>query len=401
MSNFVQVRFGQPLFLTLLSLAHTANGWMQRRQGHANGLTLLHQADTFLKQHNNVGEQSSGCTFQVAAHVNAPGLAASPEGFMDANQQNVIWQRKEVMVVESRLGSLQQRYLVFNLPDGSCHEQAEQACTPATDSRRPTNSSNGAFVQEGRCSPCLVSAGAAPPLTYIRSMLGGALSALANIKPLPSADRFLAIGLGSGALPLWAAQNFPGVTVEAVDLSPDVVAAAPCFGIQNDTLVLHVGDGRTFLAQQAEGIYDAIFIDAFDDRRTIPQCLSTFEFFEMVEKKLKPEGGVMALNVAGGSNVQDLVAAVQATFMHVVVGVAQGETNHVIVASQMELDASGNPSKSSDADASQTSDPAGSHLDAEAIHHLAQWARESEFVAADRVSSMVLHDADILGGCST
>merc|ERR1719240_676719 len=104
---------------------------MQRRQGHANGLTLLHQADTFLKQHSNVREQSSGeqsseCTFQVAAHVNAPGLEASPEGFMDANQQNVIWQRKEVMVVESRLGSLQQRYLVFNLPDGSCHEQAEQ-----------------------------------------------------------------------------------------------------------------------------------------------------------------------------------------------------------------------------------------------------------------------------------
>jgi len=360
---------GQPLFVLLIFLFHTANGWMLKHQGH----TFLKQQDTFRGQ---------GCTFQVAAHVNMNGFETSKEGMVDSSQQHVIFQGREVMVVETTpKDGVRQRYLVFHVSDGSCHEQAEQACSvPEGD----TNGTSVALDKGGSCPICVVPAAAPPPLNYIRSMLGGGISALANMKIMSSADRFLAIGLGSGALPLWAARNFPGVTVEAVDLSEDVVAAAPCFGIQNDTLALHVADGRSFLDHQPEGTYDVIFIDAFDDRRTIPQCLGTLEFFEMVGRKLKPEGGVMALNVAGGSDVQDLLASIQPSFMHISVGSARDESNHVILASQMQIDPSGHTQ--SDTDASQT---------------LAAWVRESKFVAVERVSSTASHDADILGGCAS
>lgn len=368
------------LFVLLVSFFSEANGRIRKQKGQ-----------TFLKQYATVRNQE--CDFEAAAHVNAPGLADSGESVVEANQKDVIWQRGEVMVVEtvpkhaedSTLGAAQQRYLVFHLSDGSCHEQAEQICLVSQqEGQGPTNGTSVAPNNEGRCSSCVVPADAAPPLGYIRSMLGGALSSLANSGCLSSADRFLAVGLGSGALALWAARNFPGVTVEAVDLSSDVVSAAHCFGIQNDTLALHVADGRQFLAQQPEGAYDVIFIDAFDDRRTIPQCLSTVEFFELVGRKLKPEGGVMSLNVAGGSKLQDVLASVQSTFMHISVGSAKGETNYVILASQTEL----NPSARGSSDAAASSQA------------LASWAKESEFVGADRVASAASRDADILGGCA-
>lgn len=288
------------------------------------------------------------------------------------------------------LGLLQQRYLVFHLPDGSCHEQAEQVCMVST-AERQRHSNGPSLVSSSEdasrvtldCASCVVPADAVPPLGYIRSMLGGALSSLANAGSLSSTDRFLSVGLGSGALALWAGRNFPGVTVDAVDLSADVVAAAHCFGVGNSTISLHVADGRKFLDRQPEGTYDAIFIDAFDDRRTIPKCLSTVEFFELVEKKLKPASGVLSLNVAGGSNVQDLLASVQATFMHVSLGSAEGETNVVILASQTEVKPWSIRSLSSHNAQSLTS-----------------WANDAGFIVADRISTRASRDADIPGGCA-
>lgn len=368
-------------FVLCLILLNRADRVMRKQQGHV-----------FLQQNEVAADQV--CTFEVAAHVDGNGVATSSEHSVDASQKNIIWQGSEVMVVKSTSdgeessGSFDHRYLAFRLPDGSCHEQAEQTCLVSMgESPLPTNRTDVASDKEGHCPPCEVPASAAPPLNYIRSMLGGTLSALGTMKALSSADRFLAIGLGSGALPLWAAQNFPGVKVEAVDLSAEVVLAAPCFGINSKTLGLHVADGRAFLAKQPEGTYDAIFVDAFDDQRSIPQCLSTLEFFEMVGRKLKPDGGVMALNAVpggGGSNIKDLIAAIQATFMHVSVGTANGETNRLILASQMELDTTGAP-KSADDDAA---------------HTVAEWARKGEFVVQDRVGQKPSSDAEVLGGCA-
>lgn len=346
---------------------------MQKQRGYA-----------FLRQHDAVQDQQ--CEFWGASHRHFANLPASAE-VIHATNRNVIWQKGEVMVVEkppkpgneSSSGSLHQRYLVFHLPDGSCHEQAEQVCV--TSSEAQTHSNDTSDVPD--CTSCIVPAHAVPPLGYIRSMLGGALFSLANTGSLSSADRFLAIGLGSGALALWAGRNFDGVTVDVVDLSSNVVAAARCFGLQNDRLSLHVADGRAFLDGQADGTYDAIFVDAFDDQRAIPQCLSTVEFFELVGRKLKPEDGVMALNVAGGSNVQDLLPSVQATFMHISLGSAEGETNVVILASQTELDTSSTQASSSGT--AQT---------------LSSWAKDGGFIAADRISSAASRDADVLGGCT-
>jgi len=364
------------------SFVHRANGRIQRQRGHA-----------FLQQHKAIQDQA--CEFWAASHEHFPGLPASAEG-VHASQRNVIWQRGEVMVVGKMLqigngkllGLLQQRYLVFHLPDGSCHEQAEQVCMVSTEERQqhsngPSLVSSSEGASRVDCTSCVVPADAVPPLGYIRSMLGGALSSLANAGSLSSADRFLSIGLGSGALALWAGRNFPSVTVDAVDLSADVVAAAHCFGVGNSTISLHVADGRKFLDRQPEGTYDAIFIDAFDDRRTIPQCLSTVEFFELVAKKLKPASGVLSLNVAGGSNVQDLLASVQATFVHVSLGSAEGETNVVILASQTEVKPWSVRSLSSPTAQSLTS-----------------WVNDAGFIVADRISTRASRDADILGGCA-
>nr|MBA3476714.1 fused MFS/spermidine synthase [Actinomycetota bacterium] len=90
----------------------------------------------------------------------------------------------------------------------------------------------------------------------------------------------------------------PAVQVDAVELDPEVVAAAyKYFELPRDPrLKVEVEDGRRFLAGN-EGRWDVIIVDAFYSD-SIPFHLATREFLELVRSRLAP-GGLVAANIIG------------------------------------------------------------------------------------------------------
>jgi precorrin-6B methylase 2 len=251
------------------------------------------------------------CPGSYAAHLRSRRLSASRQIcqfgiYRDgqtrndiASDSNVVFRSNDVLVVQEG----PQRIMIFLRNGGQdgtskepyCHEQAEIACGDASSrpnrkvllqSQQDGNSSAACSMRQA-CSPA-----SNPDLSYIRSMLGGAIvSRKGEIK------RVASIGLGAGTIPLFWSRMQPNTTVEAIDISADVIAAAPCFGVRQSTrLQLIQKDGRKYIESQPDGSYDVIFVDAFDNLDVIPACLKTVEFFQMVSKKLAP-GGVLSMNV--------------------------------------------------------------------------------------------------------
>jgi spermidine synthase len=218
------------------------------------------------------------------------------------------------------------RYLVSFAGDGRCYEQAEVTC--AQDGN--TSSSESSSGACSGASLCHRTGGGDALLSYLKSMAGGAL---ANGPPESTA----VLGFGSGALSAWLADTFPDVTVDSVDLNADVIAAAPCFGVNpSNRLSLIVQDGRSFL-EGSSGGYSAIFVDAFDGSGHMPGCMATSEFFALARDKLRSDGGVLAVNLGLEEDTSPIVAAIKKAFLNVAVGHAPHETNTIVIASQMDL----------------------------------------------------------------
>jgi spermidine synthase len=110
----------------------------------------------------------------------------------------------------------------------------------------------------------------------------------------PDAKRMLLIGLGGGSIPKKLNKEFPNLVIDAIELDPEVIRVAKeHFNVaENKNLQLHAQDGRLFLAR-TQNQYDIILLDAyFTD--TMPFHLATKQFFELAQKKLAPNGIVVA-----------------------------------------------------------------------------------------------------------
>lgn len=110
----------------------------------------------------------------------------------------------------------------------------------------------------------------------------------------PDAKNMLLIGLGGGSIPKKLNQVFPHLVVDAVELDPEVIKLAKeYFHLkESKNLRLHAQDGRLFLTRTKEQ-YDIILLDAyFTD--AMPFHLATRQFFELAQRKLTPNGIIVA-----------------------------------------------------------------------------------------------------------
>ncbi len=120
----------------------------------------------------------------------------------------------------------------------------------------------------------------------------------------PDGDRALVIGLGVGMVPGWYVQR--GVTVDVVDIDPDVVdLARRYFGFETNGEVF-IQDARAFLARPGED-YDYILLDVFNGDVT-PGHLLSREALALVAARLD-EGGVLALNLIGSLGSDNFMTA--------------------------------------------------------------------------------------------
>lgn len=154
--------------------------------------------------------------------------------------------------------------------------------------------------------------------------------------------KVLLIGLGGGTISRQYLSFFKNISIDAVELDPEVVKAAKqFFDLADQKINIHIADGRSFLAQ-TKSTYDLLVVDAYAQQIYIPFHLTTQEFFQETKRHLK-EQGILAMNVNAVSLDSDLLYGILQTLRSVypytyVASLGEG-FNWLVVASRDSLDA--------------------------------------------------------------
>lgn len=129
-------------------------------------------------------------------------------------------------------------------------------------------------------------------LAYTRAMMGGLLF-------VPEPQDVLMVGLGGGSLAKFIRKQRPATRITAVEISPQVVAAARNhFEVPDDdgTFEVIVGDGVEYVFNHP-GVANLILLDGFDAGNQV-ESLATLAFYKACKRALKP-GGVLVVNLWG------------------------------------------------------------------------------------------------------
>jgi len=145
----------------------------------------------------------------------------------------------------------------------------------------------------------------------------------------------LILGMGTGTYAKQCERYFEGVTVEGVEIDPEITKLAHTYFELPESVPVTTYDGRAFL-EASDQKYDVIMVDAYQDI-TIPFQMSSTEFFTQVKNHLNT-GGVMVINLNMRSNqegnindyLSDTIAHVFGTVKTVDV---LGSTNREVFAS--------------------------------------------------------------------
>ena len=147
-------------------------------------------------------------------------------------------------------------------------------------------------------------------------------------------QRALMIGLGGGTIPNFLRKHWPELTIDIVDIDPDVVRVAKeYFGFREDSRMrVYVDDGRRFI-ERCRTPYDLILLDAFGPENT-PYALTTREFLQGVRRALTPQGAVVANLFSRDWNAlyDSMVRTYQEVFDDIYVFDVENAGNNILVA---------------------------------------------------------------------
>ncbi|MFC7204838.1 spermidine synthase [Haloferax namakaokahaiae] len=107
-------------------------------------------------------------------------------------------------------------------------------------------------------------------------------------------DRVLFVGGGGFTGPRVFLDKYPNVTVDVVEIDPEVVSTAKrYFGVEeSERLNIYTTDGRQYLEETNE-TYDVIVLDAYRKDK-VPFELTTVEFMQLTSQRLDDDGVLVA-----------------------------------------------------------------------------------------------------------
>jgi len=135
----------------------------------------------------------------------------------------------------------------------------------------------------------------------------------------PRISRVLFIGGGGFTGPKQFLRDYPNVTVDVVELDPEVISVAEQYfavNASNPRLHIYTDDGRIFLQHTAQR-YDLIVLDAYS-RSYVPFHLMTLEFFKLVESHLTDNGTVISNLISGIATDNDQLLTAEVNTMYAV-----------------------------------------------------------------------------------
>ncbi len=129
----------------------------------------------------------------------------------------------------------------------------------------------------------------------------------------------LFVGGGGFSGPKSFLDTYPDVKIDVVEIDPDVIdVAKKYFSLSSDSSRLGIfnEDARSFLSNTYQK-YDLIVLDAFS-KSYVPFHLMTLEYFEILDKRLTPDG-IIVSNLIGtlSGDTSDLLRAVYKTMSQV------------------------------------------------------------------------------------
>jgi spermidine synthase len=148
------------------------------------------------------------------------------------------------------------------------------------------------YTGEGRARQSAIYPGRPMHLEHEYTRVG-----MIGLALIPLDGRILFVGLGGGAMPMYARQIMPRAYIDVVEIDPVIVDVAQrYFGfVTDERMIVHTGDGRAFIENAPPGTYDLIVLDAFSDDE-VPYSLTTRQFLSAVDTALAP-GGVVVSNL--------------------------------------------------------------------------------------------------------
>jgi spermidine synthase len=148
---------------------------------------------------------------------------------------------------------------------------------------------------------------AAVPMDYVRV----ALAAMAHADRV---DRLLMLGLGAGTFTTAAHRALPGISIDAVELSPVVVRIArEFFGLPDaPDYRIHLADGWAFLGR-SEASWDVIFLDVYVEETT-PDLMLSRQAYSLVKRRLSAGGAVIVNLAVEGEEEDRSLTALAAVF---------------------------------------------------------------------------------------
>ncbi len=148
------------------------------------------------------------------------------------------------------------------------------------------------------------------------------------------------IGLGGGIIANQLHYFHSGISVDAVEIDPKVIAIAKEYFALTDQTRVYNQDGRIFL-NFTNRKHDIIIVDAFTQQIYIPFHLTTENFFRQAKQNLNVNG-LLAINLASASDSSKLLRSVTntllASFKNVYRIKIPGTKNSVIIASDGDVD---------------------------------------------------------------
>lgn len=132
--------------------------------------------------------------------------------------------------------------------------------------------------------------------------------------------RVLSIGLGGAELPQYLLRRCPGLRIETVELSEQVISTAlNFFGLRESQhkfggrISVEQADALAAVEQRANSAYDVVLVDCFNGQGSVPETCRSRRFAEQIRRVLRPSG-IMLQNIwANAPGSPDVAAAFQAT----------------------------------------------------------------------------------------
>ena len=141
---------------------------------------------------------------------------------------------------------------------------------------------------------------------YLMSMASVGLAAL-EARGKAAEPRCLFLGLGGGALPTFMAHHLPAAKLVAVEIDEAACeAATKHMGLDATRCTIVCADGLEWVEALGDDdeVFDAVFVDIFDERNLCPQGFYSDSFLQKLSKQMADDA-VIAHNLHAGSKTLD------------------------------------------------------------------------------------------------